>query len=57
MHAGFQRCNEKFCQEIFDKHKSPDSPGLSKASLGQALSDLGVDLSADEVEELFYTQT
>jgi hypothetical protein len=56
MHAGFQRRNEKFCQKIFDKHKSPDYDGLSRASLGQALSDLGVRLNADELEELFYTQ-
>jgi hypothetical protein len=60
MHAGFQRRNVQFLQEIFNKHKSPASDsagdGLSKASLGQALRDLGVSLSVDELEELFYTQ-
>jgi hypothetical protein len=56
MIAGFQRRNEQFLQEIFDKHKSPDSAGLSKESLAQALSDLGVCLSAEDVCELFYTQ-
>jgi hypothetical protein len=56
MHAGFQRRNAQFVQEIFDKHASSDSPGLSKASLAQALSDLGVCLSAAEVDELFKTQ-
>jgi hypothetical protein len=56
MIAGFQRRNEQFLQEIFDKHKSPDTAGLSKESLAQALSDLGVCLSAEDVGELFYTQ-
>jgi hypothetical protein len=60
MHAGFQRRNAQFVQEIFEKHTSSDSPGpspgLSKASLAHALSDLGVCLSPDEVHELFYTQ-
>ena len=56
MRAGFQRRNEQFVHEIFDKYKSSDSAGLSKESLAQALRDLGVCLSADEVHELFYTQ-
>jgi len=56
MRAGFQRRNEQFVHEIFDKYSSPDSAGLSKESLAQALRDLGVCLSADEVHEVFYTQ-
>jgi hypothetical protein len=56
MHAGFQRSNAQFVQETFNRHTSSDSPGLSKASLAQALSDLGVRLSAAEIDELFYTQ-
>jgi hypothetical protein len=56
MDAGFQRRNEQFLQGIFDKHKSPNSAGLSKESLAQVLRDLGVCLSAEDVDELFYTQ-
>jgi hypothetical protein len=56
MRAGFQRRNEQFVHEIFDKYNSPDSAGLSKDNLVEALRDLGVSLSADEVQELFYTQ-
>jgi hypothetical protein len=56
MSAGFQRRNEQYAQEIFDKYKSPDSAGLSKESLAQVLSDLGICLSTDQVEELLYTQ-
>ena len=54
MRAGFQRRNEQFAQDVFNKHKSPS--GLSKASLGQALSDLGIKCaSGSDVDELFYT--
>ncbi len=56
MRTGFQRRNEQFVQEIFDKYKSCDSSGLSKESLAQALEDLGVCLSAAEVDELYFTQ-
>jgi hypothetical protein len=59
MKAGFQRRDETFAKEIFDKHKSagesPDSGGLLKASLGQALSGLGITCASGDVDELFRT--
>jgi hypothetical protein len=56
MDAGFQRRNEQFLQEVFNKHVSPGSAGLSKESLGQALIDLGMKcVSTSDVDELFYT--
>jgi hypothetical protein len=55
MHAGFRRRNEQFVEEIFNQYKSPYSDGLSKASLAQALRDLGiVCASASDVDSLFY---
>jgi hypothetical protein len=56
MDEGFRRRREQFLEEIFNKHKSPDSAGLSKASLVQALRDLGLCMTASEVAELFHTQ-
>ncbi len=56
MRAGFQRRNEQFAQEVVNKHKNPGSAGLSKESLGQALSDLGMKcVSTSNVDELFCT--
>jgi hypothetical protein len=54
MIAGFQRRNEQFVQKIFKKHETPDS-GISRPNLSAALSDLGMCMSAGEVDELFYT--
>jgi hypothetical protein len=60
MDTGFRRRRQSFVKEVFVKHKSPDSPqespGLSKVNLRQALSDLGMYMSASELKELFCTQ-
>jgi hypothetical protein len=55
MDAGFQRRNEEFIKEVFNKHKSEPHAGLSKENLAALLRDLGVSLSDKEVEALFHT--
>ena len=58
MEAGLRRRTESFVREIFEKHRSQEqtSAGISRENLGAALKDLGMNVSASEADELFYTQ-
>jgi hypothetical protein len=54
--AGFRRRREAFVREVFDKRRSPDVDGISRENLVPALKDIGINVSASEADELFYTQ-